>query len=236
LSNSVFHFKQFVVRQELSAMKVGTDSVMLGAWADVDGCHEILDIGTGTGVIALMLAQRNELSIIHGVEIDEAAVEEAEFNFTQSPFSDRMRSFKYPIQRFAEDTVQRYDLIVCNPPFFTGGILSAQQDRAAVRHTIKLPHDELLIAVRTLLKPAGKFSLVLPYLEGLRFKEIAQMSGLYCNKVTGVKPSPLEAVERMLMQFSRKPKEYQYNEISIRNVDLNNYTTEYKTLTSEFYL
>lgn len=235
VSKTVFQFKHFEIHQEHSSMKIGTDGVLLGAWADVSNCKEALDIGTGTGVIALMLAQRNLESDVHAVEIDNDSFEEAEYNFKNAHWNDRMRCFHYSIQDFTVATEQRYDLIVCNPPFFTGGTLSDAYDRNAVRHTIKLPHGELLISVRQLLKKAGKFCVILPFLEGLRFKEMAQSNGLFCNKTTGVKPDLLKPVERLLMEFSFKVSDYKYNEMCIRN-EHGNYSRDYKSLTKEFYL
>ena len=189
MPKQVFKFKEFEVIQDGSTMKVGTDGVLLGAWASVNFAKEILDIGTGTGVIAMMLAQRTGSAAVHAVEIDELAFLQAAENFKNAPWADRLRCFHMSIQDFASATEQRYDLIVSNPPFFTGGTLSDNSDKVSVRHTIKLPHGDLLLSVRQLLKKNGKFCVVLPYLEGLRFKEMAQTSGLFCNKATGVKPA-----------------------------------------------
>lgn len=231
-----FKFKEFEVIQDGSTMKVGTDGVLLGAWASVESATTILDIGTGTGVIALMLAQRATTAEVHGVEIDEYAFMQTEENFRNSQWSGRMRVFNMPIQEFADATEQRYDLIVSNPPFFTGGTLSENADKLSVRHTIKLPHGDLLKSVRQLLEKKGKFCVVLPYLEGLRFKEMAQTTGLFCNKATGVKPNMNKPVERLLLEFSYIPKEYQYTELSIAKPATGNWTEEYKKLTSDFYL
>lgn len=231
-----FRFKAFAIKQDGSTMKVGTDGVLLGAWASVEEAKTILDIGTGTGVIALMLAQRTKNAEIHGVEIDEASYLQTEENFSNSPWKERMRVFNMPIQEFAEATEQRYDLIVSNPPFFTGGTLSNNSNKQSVRHTIKLPHGDLLQSVRKLLVKKGKFCVVLPYLEGLRFKEMAQSAGLFCNKVTGVKPNMHKQVERLLLEFSYQPKEYQYTELSIAKSESSEWTEEYKKLTADFYL
>jgi tRNA1Val (adenine37-N6)-methyltransferase len=236
MSKQVFKFKEFEVIQDGSTMKVGTDGVLLGAWASVDSATEILDIGTGTGVIALMLAQRNRASSVHAVEIDELAYLQAKENFKNSTWSDKMRCFHMSIQDFATATEQQYDLIVSNPPFFTGGTLSDNSDKVSVRHTIKLPHGDLLLSVRQLLKKNGKFCVVLPYLEGLRFKEMAQTSGLFCNKATGVKPNALRSVERLLLEFSYIPGKYVYNELSLNKPESLEWTIEYKNLTNSFYL
>lgn len=236
MPNQVFKFKEFEVIQDGSTMKIGTDGVLLGAWASIEDAKEIIDIGTGNGVIALMLAQRAQDAEVHAVEIDEMSYLQAEENFSKSKWSDRMRSFHMSIQDFAAATEQKYDLIVSNPPFFTGGTLSGNSDKVSVRHTIKLPHGDLLISVRQLLRKSGKFCVILPYLEGLRFKEMAQTSGLFCNKATGVKPNALRSVERLLLEFSYVPGQYVYNELSLAKPDSLEWTNEYKNLTNAFYL
>lgn len=235
MPETVFKFKQFEVKQDKSAMKIGTDSVLLGSWVKTDGINDILDIGTGSGVLALMLAQKSVDANVHAVEIDTAACEQAEENFKNSSWSERLRSFNMSIQDFAYATEQKYDLIVCNPPFFTGGTLSDNLDRSMVRHTIKLPHGDLLIAVRKLLRKNGRFCVVLPYLEGIRFKEMAQSSGLFCNKILGIKPGFTKEVERLLIDFSFQPADYQYKEITLRKEDTS-WTDDYKNLTKDFYL
>ncbi|MBL7830248.1 MAG: methyltransferase [Saprospiraceae bacterium] len=232
---TVFRFKHFEVRQDKATMKIGTDGVMLGAWADVKSNDEILDIGTGTGLIALMLAQRSQQASVHAVEIEQEAFEQASENFDLCLWHDRLRCFNMSIQDFAEATSQKYDLIVCNPPFFTGGTLSDNHERSLVRHTIKLPHGDLLLSVRKLLKKNGRFCVILPYLEGLRFKEMAQSNGLFCNKVLGTKPSLLKPVERLLMEFSYLANQYEYKELTIRN-ERQEWSSEYINLTKEFYI
>ncbi len=235
LPETIFKFKQFDVKQDKATMKIGTDSVLLGAWAGIENPNEILDIGTGSGVLALMLAQRTDKALIHGVEIDQDAYEQAAENFQHAAWSDRMRCFHMSIQDFAYATEQQYDLIVCNPPFFTGGTLSDNLNRSQVRHTIKMAHGDLLIAVRKLLRKNGRFCVVLPYLEGIRFKEMAQSNGLFCNKILGIKPTLLKEVERLLMDFSYRPAEYNYKEITLRKED-SSWSTDYINLTKDFYL
>lgn len=232
---SVFRFRQFSVRHDKAGLKVGTDGVLLGAWADVDKARDVLDIGTGTGLIALMLAQRNANANIHGVDISKEAYEQANENFTASPWYDRMRCFHMPIQEFAEATVQRYDLIVSNPPYFTDGILSDNAERSSARHAIYLPQEELVQSVILLLRKQGRFCVILPYLEGVRFKEIAQTAGLFCNKLTGVKPTAFKEVSRWMMEFSFNAGSYRYNEIFLRNEN-GNWSGQYRELTSSYYI
>jgi len=235
-SSSVFRFKQFEIEQNGCAMKVGTDGVLLGAWADVQGGKEILDIGTGTGVIAIMLAQRKLDANVDAVEIDATACQTAQKNMLNCPFSNRLNCIEKPIQDFAKTTRKEYDLIVCNPPFFTGGTLSAQTNRNDVRHTIKLPNGDLLNSVQRLLKKDGKLCVVLPFIEGLRFKELAQNYNLYCTKVTQVRPKKEKPVERLLLQFEKVNQPETTDELIIQFEKRNDFTPDYIALTKEFYL
>ena len=231
-----FHFKQFSIAQDRCVMKVGTDGVLLGAWTDVNGASNILDIGTGTGIIAIMLAQRTENAEIDAVEIDESACKQASENMLASPWSDRLFAINKAIQDFAANTAKQYDLIVSNPPFFSGGTFSNNENRNEVRHTIKLPNGELLSAVRSLLSENGKFCVILPTLEGLRFQERAQNYRLFCTKMTEVKPKQDKAVERILLQFEKQPQTLVSDSLVIQYDERNHYTDEYIALTGDFYL
>ncbi|MEL6868079.1 MAG: methyltransferase, partial [Bacteroidota bacterium] len=184
---SSFRFKQFELKQEKCAMKIGTDGVLLGAWAAVDTVRNVLDIGTGTGVIAIMLGQRIEEAFIHGIEIDQAAFEEARENMNGAPWANRLEAFHSSIQDYARQTEQRYDLIISNPPFFSGGTFAEDERRSMVRHAVKMPHGDLLRAARGLLRKQGRFCVILPYIEGLRFQELAQQYRLYPQKTTEVR-------------------------------------------------
>lgn len=217
-------------------MKVGTDGILLGAWANVDGATSVLDIGTGTGLIAIMLAQRTSDSEIHAVEIDNEACEQATSNMVSSPWADRLTAIRSSIQDFAKLSRNHYDLIVSNPPFFSGGTFSNSQDKASVRHTIKLPHGDLLSAVRSLLTPQGKFCCILPHIEGLRFIELGNRYGLYCTKITAVKPLEDKSVERLLLQFERTQKTLEEDELIIQREGVNNWTEQFVNLAREFYL
>lgn len=217
-------------------MKVGTDGVLLGAWAPVHDTKSILDIGTGTGVIAIMLAQRAEKAQIHAVEIEETACEQAKENMMASPWTNRLTVEHTPIQDYAKIHQGEYDLIVSNPPFFSGGTLSDNQDRSSVRHTIKMPHGDLLSAVRRLLSKEGRFCCILPLIEGLRFQELAATYRLYCTKLTEVKPKADKGVERLLMQFEYTEREQEKDELIIQNEGRNDWTEDYIALTGAFYL
>ena len=146
INKDVFKFKQFEIKQDGCAMKVGTDGVLLGAWADVSNTTEVLDIGTGTGVIAIMIAQRAMNANIDGVEIDEEACTTCNENMKNSPFSKRLKSIHSSLQDYAKVTRKEYDLIVCNPPFFTGGTLSSKSNRnnVCLLYTSPSPRDATL--------------------------------------------------------------------------------------------
>lgn len=236
MDSNTFYFKQFQVRQDRCAMKVGTDGVLLGAWANVEGCKNVLDIGTGGGVIALMLAQRSPVAQVHAVEVEQAAFEQASENAAASPWPDRVQVIHQPIQEYAKSAPQRYDLLVSNPPFFSGGVLSHNQDRNSVRHTVKLPHGELLLAVQRLIAPKGRFCVILPYIEGLRFRELAASYHLYCVDMLQVRSKPAKPVERLLMQFEGEERETQTGDLILQGEGTSGWTGEYRALTADFYL
>ena len=218
-------------------MKVGTDGVLLGAWSDSTDAANILDIGTGTGLVAIMLAQRAPQATVHAVEIDEEACSQAIENMQNAPWADHLHCFHTSIQDFAKQTRQRYDLIASNPPFFSGGTFSNSQDKNSVRHTVKLPHGDLLLAVRSLLSPTGKFCMILPQMEGLRFREMAGNYGIFCSKMVEVLPKAGKAIERLLLQFELSKKPMEQSQLVIRDGEgAQDWTPEYRQLTGEYYL
>ena len=219
-------------------MKVGTDGILLGAWADVTDSASILDIGAGSGLIALMLAQRNMTAMVSAVEIEEQAFLEAKENAQNSKWVSRLSIYHTSVQDFARTTFEKFDSIVSNPPFFSGGTFSDSQERNNVRHTIKLPHGELLMAVRALLSPAGKFSLILPYLEGLRFCELAESYNLYCTRKQEVLPKAGRPVERLLMEFRKlRPDSCLIeNRLVVQAGEVNEWTEDFIKLTKAFSL
>jgi tRNA1Val (adenine37-N6)-methyltransferase len=238
MSTQPFQFKQFSIHQENCLMKVGTDGVLLGAWADAQNAASILDIGTGTGVIAIMLAQRSPAEQIVGVEIDEQSYVQARQNMNAAPWNDRLEAVHAPIQDYSKIYHAGFDLIVSNPPFFSGGTFSKDQDRTSVRHTVKLPHGDLLRAVQRLLNPKGRFCVILPYIEGLRFQELAENYMLYPTKKMEVRGKAGKPVERILLQFEKQKKDIvQQPELTIRAASkTEEWTGPYKELTADFYL
>jgi tRNA1Val (adenine37-N6)-methyltransferase len=234
-SSKPFQFKQFHINQDRCAMKVGTDGVLLGAWVDTSEATKILDIGAGTGVIAIMLAQRTETANIDAVEIDEIASVQAQENIDGSPFASRINLENVSIQDYAKNANQKYDLIVSNPPFFSGGTFSSNQDKNNVRHTVKLPHGDLLLATHKLLNPKGKFCVILPFIEGLRFIDIAKSYHFYCTRLTEVLPKADKGVERLLIELKLEEQPTLQNQLIIQHQKRNDFTAEYQQLTKDFY-
>ena len=155
---NTFRFKQFAVLNDKTAMKVGTDGVLLGAWCDVCEAKSVLDVGTGCGLIALMIAQRNADCNIDCIDIDEGAIEEARINADNSPWSDRIHPFMSDFKQFICD--KKYDLIVSNPPFFNNGVLAPDKSRQNARHTVELSFEQLIHKAISLLSDKGKLCLI----------------------------------------------------------------------------
>ncbi|UII20324.1 tRNA1(Val) (adenine(37)-N6)-methyltransferase [Fulvivirga ligni] len=231
-----FDFKEFSVTQEKSAMKVGTDGVLLGAWAQVTDAQHILDIGTGTGVIALMMAQRSTKSYIQAIDISEEAVTEANHNFNHSPWGDRLEATNIYLQEFIENQPKgKYDLVVSNPPFFQqGSTEAAGKDRHQARHNSTLSQADLLKAVDHLLSEHGLFSVILPYLEGLAFIKMAQEFSLHLHRQTAFFSKIEKPQERWLLEFGRKEQEILTTELVHYNSE-NGWTDDYRALTKAFY-
>lgn len=237
-----FRFKRFTVRQDRCAMKVGTDGVLLGAWAPIrESDRRLLDIGTGTGLIALMLAQRAPACRVTGVDIDDVA--QARENGDASPWSDRLCFVQTPVQHFFPS--ERFDLIVSNPPFYVDSLTCPDAGRTAARHTVHLPYGELIDSVDRLLAPGGRFAVVLPTPEAERFRRLAADRLLLVHR-TGVRTTPRRPAKRALMLFMRlseagdlptagEPSALS-DELVIGTGEHETYTPEYRALTGDFYL
>jgi len=217
-------------------MKIGTDGVLLGAWVNCSEKKQILDIGCGTGLIGIMLGQRNDIAQIDGIEIQNEAFDEACENMSTAPWSDRMQGILGAIQDYSRESDKKYDLIVSNPPFFTGGTFSDQNGRETARHTVKLPHGDLIFSIRRLLAKDGTFALILPYMEGLRFMELAERADLHVHRITEIFPKASLTINRLMIEFGWEKKDAPMpTQLVIRNED-NSYTKEYQELTKEYYL
>jgi tRNA1Val (adenine37-N6)-methyltransferase len=234
MGRNYFRFKQFVIKQEGASMKVGTDGVLLGAWADVENVNSVLDIGTGSGVIALMIAQRCNARI-QTVEIDTASALQAKHNFELSQWNSRLRVDTISLQEYSKNDSTKFDLIVSNPPYFNKSLKSASPERTVARHTDELPNADLLNGVKKLLLPEGRFCAIFPYTEGNIFIAEAANFGLFCNKKLYVQAKPSKPIIRILTEFSFNKKRLAEYSISIHNIE-GNYTDEYKSLTADFYL
>ncbi len=227
-----FYFKQFVIHQDRCAMKVGTDGVLLGAWAELRDTQYILDIGTGTGVIALMLAQRMPNALIDAIEIETNAAQQAAENVSLSAWATQINVYHLAVQEF--ETSRRYDLIVSNPPFFNNSLKSGIFHRDTARHTELLSYEDIIQKVLQLLASDGRFSLILPPKEGAFFIELAHQKGLYCNKICQVYHAAGKPIKRLLMEFSFRRRELLSEQLMI--VDDNEvYTLDYRALTQDFY-
>lgn len=218
---------------------VGTDAVLLGAWVDIpDNATRLLDIGTGSGVLALMLAQRTEKMpdvSIDAVEIHAGSATCAGQNFAASPWGGRLRVWETTVQKFAATTNRQYDLIVSNPPFFSEKTQASDETRRLGRHTATLPPPELLQAVLKLLAPAGRLAVVLPVLEGLRFCEQAVPKGLYWTRIMEVRGRPGKPTERLLIEFERNPYSFRRESLVVYE-EGQRYSDDYQALTEDFYL
>ena len=231
--NNWFEFKQFRIEQEKTAMKVGTDGVLLGAWTPIEETKRILDVGAGTGLIALMLAQRSNVWI-DAVEIDKLACEEAEFNFAQSPWSDRLKVFNTDFQVFANLPIEPYDLIVSNPPFFVNSLKTKNAALSVARHNDVLTFDQLVTCARKLLSNRGRLCVILPFTSCDEFRGCARLAGFYLRQKTQVIPKAGRTPKRVLLEFTVKPCYPINNELVILNED-GYYTKDYKTLTASYY-
>lgn len=231
-----FHFKQFTIQHNKSTFKVGTDGVLLGAWGSVEDAQTALDIGTGTGLIALMLAQRNSILNIEAIEISKEAAQLASSNVLASPWNDRVRVIQQNILDFATNVDKQYDCIVTNPPYFNAGTISPKRSKQGSRHTLSFSHDNLLKVVNQLLKPSGRFALILPAIEGQQFIYKAKKDELHLNRLTQVRSKKDKVVERFLMEFGKEPGKVTENELIIQYEERNHYTPEYIDLTKDFYL
>ena len=234
---SKFQFKQFSLEQDQCAMKIGTDGVLLGAWTPIENNpYSVLDIGTGTGIIALMLAQRSSANQIDALEIDEKAYEQATDNFENSPWNDRLFCFHAGLDEFIEEPEDEYDLIVSNPPFYTEDYKSENEQRDLARFTDAMPFEDLIEAAALLLSENGIFSVILPFKEEENFLVLAKEYELFPIKITRVKGTPNSEIKRSLLAFSRyNVPSFPLDELIIETAR-HIYTPEYIELTKGFYL
>ncbi len=233
--NNYFQFKQFLVIQEKAAMKVGTDGVLLGAWVNVQNEQKILDIGTGTGVIALMMAQRT-LAKITGIEIEKNAAEEATQNCSKSKWAERISIQNISFQEFIKNGNDNFDLIISNPPFFVNDQKSKNSNLAIAKHSDLLPFDILLTYSKKLLKDEGRLALILPVIQANALIKKAKVIGLHLFRLTEVKPTSEKETNRYLMEFSKNNLELKNDWLTIFEKNGQYFSSPYKELTKDFYL
>ena len=235
MTQASFRFQQFEVFHDRCAMKVGTDGVLLGAWADVEHCRRMLDIGTGTGIIALMVAQRAPEAEVVAVEIDGSAAIQARENVSRSPFADRIRVVQADVRTF-HDEGGPFDCILCNPPFFSEDTLPGNRSRSLARHNAHLRFEELIAAVEQLLSPSGLFHVVLPQSEVNTFVSTCFISGLNLVRQCQVKTVESKPPKRALLTFSPCGKVCTQTETLVLQHPDGSRTTAYDALTHDFYL
>lgn len=234
MKNFIFNFKQFSVRNSLAAMKVGTDGVLLGAWCDVRNARKVLDVGTGTGLISLMVAQRNNEAVIDAIEIDYAASEEAAHNVANSPWADRILVINAD---FSEYTPRcKYDLIVSNPPYFSNGILPPDNSRMIARHCKTLTYDLLISKAASILVPGGGICIITPFEADNDITSLVSLNNLHICRKTFVRPKPNAKFKRILWQIGDEPCETIVDELQIEKENHHEYTSQYIDLTKDFYL
>ncbi len=232
---SEFRFKQFTIRQDKTAMKVGTDGVLLGAWSKAEAPKNILDIGTGTGLIAVMLAQKYHSAKVDAVEIEKNASEQATQNAQASQWHDNITVFNEDFILFSHECFKNYDLIVSNPPFFEEDLLSPDNKKNLARHTHSLPLHALAEGVNNRLALNGKFSTILPYSSHKKFIHICAKHQLFCNRMTFVRHTEKALPKRVLLEFSHQITFTDTTYISLKS-NTNEYSSEFKTLTKDYYL
>jgi tRNA1Val (adenine37-N6)-methyltransferase len=215
-------------------MKVGTDGVLLGSWVKPESALSILDIGTGTGLLALMVAQRTNATI-DAIEIDAEACKQANENIAKSPWENRINVIHSSFQDYCGSSTKKYDLIISNPPYFNNSLKATNEKRTIARHSDSLPYDNLIEGVSKLLSENGRFCVVLPYIEAQLFIVDSALRHLYCNNKVNIKPSVQKKTNRVLAQFSKIRTRMEETTLSILDTN-NSYTKEYKELTCDYYL
>ena len=216
-------------------MKVGTDGVLLGAWVNVQHEKKILDIGTGTGLIALMMAQRTSAQIT-GIEIEKNAAEEAIFNCARSDWKDRLSIQSISFQEFAKKNNEKFDLIISNPPFFVNDQKSKHNNMAIAKHNDLLPLPDLISGCKKLISEEGKLAVILPVTTAKKIIGLAAEAGLFLVRLTEIFPTPQKESNRCLMEFSTKKQTLCKNTLTIFEESGSNFSLPYKELTKEFYL
>lgn len=234
LDTRPFFFKKFGLFHHRSTMKIGTDAILLSRWVEVNADDDVLDIGTGCGLIPLMLSQKG-IRHADAVEIDADSFEEASLNFRNSAWSENLNAFHEDVRTFADKNLCKYDLIVSNPPFFFGDNAPQKIKKSLARHTNTLNYNDLLVAVKKMLKPDGRFALVLPAIESKTFMKKASETGFCLQKEMKIVPIKGKEPNRVNMQFVLNQDDTCVETFVLRNED-HSFTKEYKEFLKDFYL
>lgn len=234
--NEPFKFKQFTIEQDRCAMKIGTDGVLLGAWVSLkNNPFSILDIGAGTGIIALQLAQRSHAEMIDALEIDENAYEQCVDNFENSQWGDRLFCYHTSLEEFVEEIEDKYDLIISNPPFYSEDYKTSNEIRDIARFNDALPFDELIESASLLLSDEGVFAVIIPRKEEENFIKMALEVNLFPNRICRVRGTESSEEKRSMLEFSFEKISPKIENLTIET-SRHNYTEDYKNLVQDFYL
>jgi len=229
-----FKFKQFNLQQNNAAMKIGTDGILLGAWSDVREAKNALDIGTGTGVIAIMQAQKNSLLQIDAIEIERSACLDANYNFKESPWDDRLKLHHLCLTEFIPNI--KYECIISNPPFFINSMKTADIKRNIARHTNSMNYNDILKFSNDHLTENGTLSLILPEDQGIKCILNAEKHSLFLKRKCNIFPNPIKKQHRILMEFSKIKHKTLESNLTIETKNRHEYTKDYKSLTKDFYI
>ncbi|MBK6729605.1 MAG: methyltransferase [Bacteroidetes bacterium] len=232
----MFQFKQFAIQQEKVAMKLGTDAILLGSWVDIENVSYALDIGSGTGILALMIAQRNSIALIDGIDINKDAVEQAKANVLASPWANRIHILHSNLHNYFHTCKKKYDLIICNPPYFSNGFPVADIGRNIARVAENLDSEVLISASQHLLSETGKLAVILPFETAEKFLKSALHNKLFCHRKTIVYSKADKPPIRILVEIKKQQSIVQENIIIIEGDKPNTYSGTFKNLTEEFYL
>lgn len=237
MSNTWFRFNQFTIQQERAAMKVGTDGVLLGAWASVPGPgSRVLDVGTGTGLIALMIAQRSKDARVDALEIDPSSAGQAFENFQNSPWKRRLTCIPASFQDYSSRNTGPYDQIICNPPYFSASFKTPSKEKNLARHDDTLSLGEFFQGCLPLMKTSAIISLILPPDKEEQAFDLSREHHMFCRRFTRVFPSPGKPVKRLLLEFSLIPGKKKESDLIIETGSRHSYSPEFKKLVGKFYL
>jgi tRNA1Val (adenine37-N6)-methyltransferase len=235
MANDFFRFREFTIQQNRSAFKVGTDGVLLGASSDLSGASKILDIGTGTGLIAIMTAQRCNAVII-AIEPEVNSFNQACGNVLECKWRDRIDVINKDLGEYVSSDNLKFDIILSNPPYFKDSLKNPDKNKAAARHSDSLSSEEILEGAEKLLNQEGSLQLILPYTEGTMFIAEASQYGFFCNRIIKIKPTPTGEIKRLILKFERTKKQLQERFLTIETGIRHHYTEDYKEITKDFYL